>query len=213
MKKTVIYDWNGTLLDDLDLCIELLNNMLSKRDIPTVDKIKYKEIFTFPVKDYYLAAGFDFFKESFESLAPEFMNPYVERYTECSLVKNVKEVLESLKNMNMNIVVLSATKHDYLIEQVSAFNIDHYFTEMIGIKDIHAKGKIEEARDWMLKNDLNPDECIMIGDSIHDSEVAESLGIDCLLITTGHQSKHRLETTKRPIIDNHLQLLEYLKAE
>ena len=69
----VIWDFNGTLLDDVKLCFDLLNKMLSKRGFETVTIEKYKEIFRFPVKEYYRLAGFDFEREPFEVTAVEFI--------------------------------------------------------------------------------------------------------------------------------------------
>ncbi len=209
-KTTVIFDWNGTLIDDVDLCLNLLNAMLKKRDLKTLDVKRYREIFTFPVIEYYKKAGMDVEKESFDDLAVEFMDPYVEQYRSCSLVPHAEEVLLKLKEKGLRCVVLSATKQDYLEEQVSAFNIDHYFDELVGIQDIKAAGKIERAKQWMNTQGIDPQECVMIGDSIHDSEVATELSIDCLLSTSGHQSRERLESCGRVIIEDLMQILDYI---
>lgn len=209
-KTTVIFDWNGTLIDDVDLCLGLLNDMLKKRKLETLDLERYRQIFTFPVIEYYKKAGIDVENESFDDLAVEFMDPYVDQYRSCSLVPHAEEVLSKLKEKGLHCVVLSATKQDYLEEQVHAFNIDSYFDELVGIQDIKAAGKIERAKQWMSKQGINPEECILIGDSIHDSEVASSLNIDCLLSTTGHQNRERLSACRRPILDDLMQILDYL---
>ena len=51
--NVILWDWNGTLLDDVEVCIESMNSMLSKRKKPLLTREHYKEIFTFPVIDYY----------------------------------------------------------------------------------------------------------------------------------------------------------------
>lgn len=209
-KTTVIFDWNGTLIDDVDLCLSLLNKMLIKRNLDTLSVERYREIFTFPVIEYYKKAGMDVENESFDDLAVEFMDPYVEQYRTCSLVLHAEEVLANLKEKGLRCIVLSATKQDYLEEQVSAFNIAHYFDELVGIQDIKAAGKIERAKQWMNMQGIDPKECIMIGDSIHDSEVATELKIDCLLSTTGHQNRERLKACHRPIVDDLMQIFDYI---
>lgn len=210
-KTTVIFDWNGTLIDDLELCLALLNSMLKKRGLAEYDVAGYREIFTFPVIDYYRKAGFDFKKESFDELSVEFMDQYVAEYKKCPLVPNCEAVLAKLHDRGVSCVVLSATKQDYLEEQIAAFNLTGHFDDLVGIRNIKAAGKIERAKQWMKDKGLNPDECIMVGDSIHDSEVARELGIDCLLITSGHQSRKRLETCHRPVIDDLAQILDYVE--
>ena len=58
--KTVIFDFNGTILDDLDLCFNILNKMLNMYNHPSISKGRYLDIFTFPVIEYYKKAGFNF---------------------------------------------------------------------------------------------------------------------------------------------------------
>ena len=62
----VIWDWNGTLLDDNWLCVEVMNTLLSSRNLPLLTLERYRDIFDFPVKNYYEKLGFNFKKESFE---------------------------------------------------------------------------------------------------------------------------------------------------
>ena len=61
--KHIIWDWNGTLLDDKWLCVESINQALQKRNLPELSDDRYMEVFTFPVQEYYKAVGFDFDKE------------------------------------------------------------------------------------------------------------------------------------------------------
>ena len=62
----IIWDWNGTLLDDVDYCRSIINTILIKNNLPQLSFDRYREVFTFPVQDYYKEAGFDFNKVSFE---------------------------------------------------------------------------------------------------------------------------------------------------
>ena len=56
--KHIIWDWNGTLLDDRWLCVEGINQALVKRDLPPISEDRYRKIFTFPVKEYYKKLGY-----------------------------------------------------------------------------------------------------------------------------------------------------------
>ena len=76
MYKTIIWDWNGTLLNDLDLSVDSVNILLKERNLPTLTVEKYKDIFGFPVIDYYVKAGFDFEKEPFEIPAKQYVKLY-----------------------------------------------------------------------------------------------------------------------------------------
>ena len=70
----IIWDWNGTLLNDVDICVKSMNHLLEKRNLPLLDINRYKTVFGFPVKDYYAKIGFDFTKENFEIPANEYMD-------------------------------------------------------------------------------------------------------------------------------------------
>ena len=69
MKKTIIFDFNGTLLDDCDLCLKILNFITKEYNLGEVSMEKYKEIFTFPVYLYYKTLGFDTSHASFSVIA------------------------------------------------------------------------------------------------------------------------------------------------
>ena len=71
--KHIIWDWNGTLLNDGWLFVEVMNIVLKRRKMKPITLDSYREIFRFPVKDYYMKLGFDFEKESFESSGLEFI--------------------------------------------------------------------------------------------------------------------------------------------
>ena len=64
----IVWDWNGTLLDDLWLCLDAINSVLDSRGMNRVDEISYRKIFTFPVIDYYEQLGFNFKNENFPLL-------------------------------------------------------------------------------------------------------------------------------------------------
>ena len=68
--KHIIWDWNGTLLDDLDVSMDALNSILTKEQLPLVlDKDEYRKYFQFPVIEYYKKVGFDFAKTPFPILS------------------------------------------------------------------------------------------------------------------------------------------------
>ena len=73
--KNIFFDFNGTIINDVDLCISLLNEMLLNKNHPTIERDEYFNIFTFPIIEYYKKAGFTFENYSFEELANYFIKP------------------------------------------------------------------------------------------------------------------------------------------
>ena len=108
-----------------------------------------------------------------------------------------------MNNMeNKNIILLSASQLDNLKEQVYHFKIDKYFTKILGLDNILAKSKIEVAEKYFKENNIDLSKTIILGDTIHDAEVANKLKIDSILIADGHQSYDRLKKYKKEVIRN-----------
>ena len=72
----VIWDWNGTLLDDVDACVQAINLLLEPRGLAPMTRARYHREFTFPVRRYYDTMGFDFSAETFDDVAVEYHQAY-----------------------------------------------------------------------------------------------------------------------------------------
>lgn len=198
----VIWDWNGTMLNDVELCVDVGNNLFRKKNIPLMSVDKYKSIFTIPVKDYYIAAGFDFTKESFEEVGKEWMDEYEERKYEAPLYDGLIEVMEQFKKLGIKQSVVSAYKQDNLTKMIEKFNLDKYLDYVIGLDNIYAAGKVHLAQNLVDNIGNGSGSFLMIGDTVHDYEVADSIGADCILIASGHQSKQTLKATGAKTFDS-----------
>ena len=199
--KTIIWDWNGTLLNDIDICIDSINILLEHRNIEKLTKEIYKEIFTFPVKDYYSKAGFDFTKEDFDIPATEFINIYNSRIIDAYLFQEVTSVLEHFKRRNYQQLIISAMEQDSLVKSIFEKGISNYFTYISGINDHYAVSKVENAKNLIKKANINPNQICMIGDTIHDYEVAGEIGCNCIIVANGHQSYKRLEPLNCTVVN------------
>lgn len=199
--KHIIWDWNGTLLDDAGLCVATMNDLLAKRNLPPLTPARYETIFDFPVIDYYRKVGFDFERESFEHLSDAFISIYEQRVRQCSLREGAREALELGRRYGLTQSILSAMKQEMLDDLLAHFGLVDYFTDVVGIRDHHAFGKTETARQWMETQRLDPAEVVFVGDTTHDSEVAQVLGVQCYMIYSGHHSRERLATTGAASID------------
>ena len=200
--KTIIWDWNGTLLNDLDLSLYSVNVLLEERNLPQLTIDRYKDIFGFPVVDYYVKAGFDFEKEPFEIPARQYVKLYADGEHDLKLFPDVIDTLNYFKEKNYRQIVLSAMKDDNLKKMIEKRNISHFFDGIFGIKDNYAREKVSLGKQVVENLGLNPSKCFMIGDTLHDAEVAEQCGFNCILFSGGHVSKQRLETKETKIIDS-----------
>jgi phosphoglycolate phosphatase len=190
VNKLIIWDWNGTLLNDMDACIQALNFLLEKRNMQAIDLEMYRNAFGFPVIDYYKTVGFDLERESFDSLAVEFIDHYNNTVKTAGLQEGAVEMLSRLKSQGCRQIVLSATESTALRKQIGDRGILHYFDEVLGSDNIHAHGKISVARNYFQKIE-KPSQSVMIGDTFHDYEVAAAIECPCVLLKNGHQNLNR----------------------
>ncbi len=199
-RTTIIWDWNGTLLDDAEICRSAINKMLKVRNLPELSLVQYRDVFTFPVIEYYKQVGFDFTTEEWEPVAMEFINLYLTALPGCGLTPFALETLEAFKRKGYRQAIISAMQHDALLKSVSQLHIHEYFDFIGGIGDHYANSKIENARAYLNLAGLNPEQITLIGDTIHDSEVAAEIKCKCILVASGHQSFNRLTKTGLPVI-------------
>ena len=94
-----------------------------------------------------------------------------------------------------------------LIQQLSTFGVFKYFHEAKGISNIYGKDKTHLAEDYMNKHQLNPDSVVFIGDTLHDKEVADEIGVETILVSNGHQSGKRLSLNGNLVINDLKNLL------
>ena len=141
--KHVIWDWNGTLLDDRWLCVEGINESLKKRSLPTITEDIYKNVFSFPVEDYYERLGFDFKKEPFEVAGDEFVAYYAKFFHKTKLHRQVPSIIKDINAAGFSQSILSAGKQEYLNEWVKSHGLSDYFTIIRGIDNQYARGKGE----------------------------------------------------------------------
>jgi phosphoglycolate phosphatase len=208
--KTIFWDWNGTMLDDIHICIEAMNLMLRERELQLLDEEVYRNVFTFPVRDYYSKIGFDFDREPFETPALEFIENYDDMVKDASIFSDTIMALDAFRSRGYTQMILSAMQNEFLNRLVRQHAIAHYFDAISGIEDHYASGKVENARKLIAGLDGNAGEIIMIGDTIHDHEVGEELGIRVILVSRGHQSEERIRSTGREIAHNFREVIQMI---
>lgn len=153
--ELILWDWNGTLLDDVDLCVDALNRLLAGFGYPQrYDHERYRAIFGFPIEEYYVRAGFDFTKHSFAELAEKYMEDYVPASAACPLADGAIDALEAFKAAGLRQVILSASNLDTLRRQTDERGVTGYFDRLLGLGDIYAKSKVEVGLAYLRKTAL-----------------------------------------------------------
>jgi phosphoglycolate phosphatase len=198
---TIVWDWNGTLLNDIDICIESINSLLEDRKLPILKRERYLDIFGFPVIDYYKKIGFDFQKEPFEIPARQYIEIYTLKIKDCSLHESAVQVLTFFRDKGFRQVILSASELTILENSIDHFNIRDFFEAFTGLDNHFATSKTELGLQLFKNLGIDPDKACFIGDTTHDFDVATALGCECVLVADGHQSYSKLKETGATVIE------------
>jgi len=198
---TIIWDWNGTLLNDTDICIETINDLLKNRNLPKLDREKYLTVFGFPVIDYYRRIGFDFSVEPFDIPAMQYINLYTQKAKECQLHNATIPVLTFFKSKGFKQLVLSASELGLLQASISYFKISHFFDDLAGLDNHHATSKTDIGKLLLKSHSIPPETACLIGDTTHDFDVAREIGCRCILVADGHQPAYKLKETGAIVVE------------
>lgn len=203
--KHIIWDWNGTVVNDVRLCVSVFNSMARVYGNGEITLQDYVENFKFPVIKFYQECGFDFTKVSFEEVGQWFINEYNSRRFECELNLGVLDALDEFSNNGLSQSVLSAYQKTMLLEAVNFYGIKKYFSIVDGLDDIYSNSKENLGRQHIAKIGINPNEVLMIGDTDHDKATADAMGVKCALVASGHNPLKRLEKLGVPVFENHIE--------
>ena len=196
---TVLWDWNGTLIADVPHVVRINNLVFRAYGYRDTTADEYRSLFRFPVKDYYLEYGVT--EEDFPIIAREWNQMYVEGFRDVPLAPHAAETVKRFQAAGFRQVILSASQVDQLRAQVACFpELDGAFDEVLGIGDVYASSKVQLAKDYLARSGIHPSEAVFIGDTSHDAEVAQSIGIRCLLVSGGHQNDDVLRRTGATVL-------------
>lgn len=205
----VLWDYNGTIIDDIGISIDSVNVLLAERGLPVINRAEYRAVFDFPVSEYYEKLGFDFSKEPYSVIAPIWIAEYNRRWPTPRVYPGVREVMGELKHRGLRQEILSACELEMLTRQIEILDIGKYLDDWQGLDNIHAASKEDLARGWRQQN---PDAvALMIGDTTHDAHVARVMGTDCLLFDGGHMTRERLLTCDVPVISRFEEVLDFVE--
>lgn len=206
----IIYDWNGTLIDDVKISHEILCLLLEEYGLKTVSIDEYRNAFTFPVVKYYENVGFDFSKYSFDEVAKKYVPLYDKFFAKCKIFDGAKELISKLKALGVKQYLLSATQKDALNYQLNHFGLSNLFDSVVGTDNFHGKSKVEEGKELIQKEKLVGKKYLLIGDTEYDYEVGKILGADVILCDFGHRPKNALLKVCDKVISSYYDLEKHL---
>ncbi len=194
----VLWDWNGTILDDAWVGLSVMNDLLVKYGKPPLSSLEdYREAFCFPVIDYYTRVGLP--REQFAVTSLEWVDGYYALDDQCALQKGVLAALEAFHARGASQAVLSAQQIDRLKTQAARYPIGQYFDEFMGLSHVYATSKVHLGKEWLARTGAKPENTLFIGDTLHDKQTADAIGCRCALVACGHQARAALESAGCPV--------------
>ena len=197
----ILWDWNGTLLDDTQAALDTLNIMLARRKGRPIAMDYYRDHFAFPVKPFYKSIGVCLENEDWDALAVEYHDTYAAQPKR--LNPEAVAALERAKASGARQSIISALRQDLLEEITAELGVAKYMDFIYGVDNLDGRSKVERARELIsaLQTPQTPQtpqtsqtsqSFVLIGDSLHDKEVADALGARCVLCAQGSHAAWRL---------------------
>jgi len=207
--RHIFWDWNGTLLDDANAACSAVNIMLEKRQLPLITFQQYKEYIDVPIVRFYEKV-MDMSNENMESLSVEYDSLWRKNLRNSPLSLGATDILKKLSEAGAEQYIFSSSRNELIDPFLQSFDIDKNFKAVLGAPDRYVGSKAERTRDYIIKNNIPLNEILFVGDMLHDSEVAEFVGADCVLISSGHQSEAALKASGRRVFPSLQKLSDYL---
>ena len=206
----VLWDFNGTLLDDLDVAVAAVSDMLVSRGREPMTRAWYYELMEMPIIRYYEKL-FDLSQVPFETLSREFVEGYARHFSLAHLAPGAREAVSRFAAAGCRQVVLSSFEQQRLLTILQELELADAFEAVLGAENIRSESKVGRAQDWLKQSGAPPDQVLVIGDLVHDWEVAQALGARCVLLSCGHQSYADLSRCGCPVISDLLVLWQVIK--
>lgn len=204
--KVIIWDFNGTLIDDIDAALASVNDMLKRRDLPLINFEQYASYVDTPIIKFYEHIFDDLYSMDFDVIAREFNAGYENHLKPNAVMDKAHEVLEYFNSKGKLQTVISATHIDKVLNRLGEFGLKDYFDRILAHNNLIAEDKTHLAVAYFKEKGISPCDAVVIGDCVADYKMAETLGCDCILTTQGHQSRKEFAETDALVIDSLVEL-------
>ena len=205
----VCWDWNGTLLDDAGVALEAMNLVLHEQGLPVVAHLAaYRQAFGFPVQAFYARMGIT--GDDFRPAATRYLETFASRVREAPLHPGAADVLGEIGRLGVRQVLISATVLEVLERQLAPHAITGHFDQVLGITDAYAASKADVVATWLRSSGHDPERVLMVGDTNHDEEIAEDLGLGFVRFARGHQVPP--DHDRHPVVSHLREVAAYVRG-
>ncbi|MDR1151646.1 MAG: HAD hydrolase-like protein [Bifidobacteriaceae bacterium] len=214
MVAHVVWDWNGTLLDDTDLVVACAGTIAARFGVTDLSRARWRSIATRPIRDTYThLAGRTLTTDEWRAIQRDWLALYTEGFDTASLAPDALYALEAVRDRGWTQSVVSMTPADHLAAHVAARGVDGF---LVGIAGTHPSagaggGRPKSAilRAHLTALGIPAAHAVVVGDNPDDAAAALHVGAHVMLVATGDTSSARLAATGHPVAPNLTAALTY----
>lgn len=185
MKKTILFDLDGTLTDSGEGIINCAILALEHFGLPIPDRQTMRVFVGPPLTDTFVKFGVP------EEKADEAVEVYRSRYTTIGKFENfpypgIREVLQALKEQGHTLYVATSKPESMSVEILEKFDLAQYFDMICGASFDRSRSKKEEVIAYLLEKAGCTDNTVMVGDTAFDVIGAAAHGIPTIGVSWGY---------------------------
>ena len=211
MIRGIVFDFDGTIVDSMQMVFSALNDALKRRNLPTIEIELLGRMAGLPVIDI-ISSKAHITKAAAKEVEKDVFKTYTSFCrTSCQLLPHVESTLKTLKSKKIKLGLFTTTPTKPLMAVEKKFSLKDYFDIMIAKEDAENKPNPEGLNKIVKEFGIRKDECLYVGDSPIDILTGKAAGIKAIAVTTGIATLQQLkETNPDGIISDLEKLLVYI---
>lgn len=200
MSRHIVWDWNGTLLDDLRLVVESVNVSLGALGLDPIDEDTYRDHFTRPVRSFYDSLlGRLVADDEWERLNQGFHEHYFTLVPTAVLAPDAEPALSLAEERGFSQSLLSMSPQANLESVVASTGIAHYFERIDGLSGPTGGTKAQRLEEHLCHLEVDAGSTVVIGDTPDDAAAARHVGASAVLYDGGSHHLPALEEAGAPL--------------
>lgn len=214
--RHVVWDWNGTLLDDQRLVLQALNAVLVDAGLPPTDAATYRRLYTRPIRVFYERLfGRPLGDREWARVDEVYHEAYHARLAQATLTADARDVLEDVEEAGLTQSLLSMYRHHELVPLVRRLGVADHFVRIDGLRGPGGgrKARELEAHLGSFDTSVDPRDVLVVGDALDDARAAAHVGTRCVLYDGGSHPRAELEQAGVPVVPSLSGALEVAGPE